>query len=188
MVAGISGVFFYIEHNSDTIEIIDGSIYRVYKLRKSEVLVSKESYESTSRFIDFEVSPDGQKICFLGETIVPIWLYYGDFDKGLIKNIKRIGIASNCVWSNDSQKIAYNNHTTDVSPIDVYVYDLETEEIVNVTKPLQPENKEEVNNIRFYQRPVWSSDDFMITANFTTLDSDGVTTINVLSGEIEDSF
>lgn len=188
MFISISSVYFYIKHTGNTIEIVDGSVVRLYKLRDREVLVNKDHYNSISEFIYVSVSPDKEKICFLGKTPVPIWLYYGIFDKGLVKEIERIGMAANCVWANDSQKIAFNNHTTDVSPVDVYVYDLETKETFNLTKSLQPDDKEGTDNIRFYQNPIWSPDDLEVTAAFTTFDSSGVTTVNLLTGEIKDSF
>ena len=174
-----------------SIEIVDGSIYRVYKTGNKEMLVDKEDYDTIMEFTYVAESPDGKKICFLGQSMVPIWLYYGNLNESKVTSVKRIDSARNCVWSNNSQKISYNNHTTDVSPVNVYVYDIKTDESTNFTESLQ--SREDIYEIRFYKEPKWSDDDSEVISPYSYLDTsgqptrEGISTINVSTGKITDS-
>lgn len=130
----------------------------------TEILVNKDDFtqDSVTEFTQVNVSPDGQKICFLGATMAPTWMYYADVDGS---NAEKTAVAKNCVWSPNSQKIAFNNHTTDVSPVNVLVYDLAQDQQVNLTK-----SKQSTNRFRIYQKPRWVEDSVKLRADFETFD------------------
>ncbi len=169
------------------VKIVAGDIYKVYDSAKKELLVSKTDIddEVIENFVVVTLSPDRSKICFVGQSMVPQWLYYANIDGS---GITQIGLGKNCVWSNSSQKIAYNNHTTDVSPVDVLVYDLLLKSTKNYTADVQS-----TNLIRAYESPVWSENDNEITSKFSSLAMDGTGTtkggtsmIDLASGQISD--
>jgi hypothetical protein len=169
------------------VKIIEGNIYKVYDSGEKELLVSTTDIkdEVIESFIVVGLSPDKSKICFIGQSMVPQWLFYANVDGS---GITRIDSGKSCVWSNNSQKIAYNNHTTDVSPVNVLVYDLVLKETKNYTASVQGENL-----IRAYETPVWADDDSQITCKFSSLAMDetgttskGVSVIDIESGKISD--
>ncbi|HUU40444.1 MAG TPA: hypothetical protein VMW42_05860 [Desulfatiglandales bacterium] len=169
------------------VKIIKGDIYKVYESTKNELLVSTTDIkdEVIESFIAVGLSPDKLKICFVGQSMVPQWLFYANIDGS---GITKIGLGKNCVWSNNSQKVAYNNHTTDVSPVNVLVYDLALKKTINYTADVQSENL-----FRAYKVPVWSRDDSQITSEFSSLAMDGtgttgkgVSVIDLKSGKISD--
>ena len=168
------------------IKIIDGDIYKVYSLTKKELLISTTDIkdEMIKSFVFVELSPDRSKMCFVGQSMVPQWLYYSNVDGN---GITQIGLGKNCIWSNNSKKVAYNNHTTDVSPVNVLVYDLLLKKTTNYTESVQS-----ADLLRTYEIPVWSSDDNTITSEFSSLTSGagamgkGVSTIDLKSGEVSD--
>jgi len=176
-----------IEREAWDVKIIKGDIYKVYESTKNELLVSTTDIEDEviESFIAVGLSPDKLKICFVGQSIVPQWLFYANIDgSGIIK----IGLGKNCVWSNNSQKVAYNNHTTDVSPVNVLVYDLALKKTTNYTADVQSENL-----FRAYGVPVWSKNDSEITSEFSSMAMDGtgttgkgVSVIDLKSGKISD--
>lgn len=172
---------------SEEIKIIDGNICQVTAPNEIKILVDKNDYqsESISGFDKVIISPDGTKMCFLGYSPVPVWLYYSNIDGS---NVFKAGIGENCVWSPDSQKIAFNNHVTDISPIDVLVVDTDSDKVENLTKEVAPEGF-----IRYYGIPQWSKDAMTITANFKSVSmpdeaqrENGTSTINLLTKEIVD--
>jgi hypothetical protein len=169
------------------VKIIDGNIYKVYSSTKKELIVSTTDIkgEMIQSFIAVELSPDRSKICFIGQSMVPQWLYYASSDG---TGITKVGLGKNCVWSGSSKKIAYNNHTTDVSPVNVLVYDLAQAKTTNYTKSVQSENL-----FRAYTTPIWSSDDKTVTSEFSSLALDGTGTskrgtsvIDLASGKVSD--
>ncbi len=171
------------------VKIIKGEIYKVYTSGQEELLVGTSDIkdEVIEKFLLVELSPDRSKICFVGQTMVPQWLYYANSDGS---EITKIGIGKNCAWSHDSQKVAYNNHTTDVSPVAVFVYDLALKKTTNYTSGAQRENL-----FRAYETPVWSSDDYQITSKYTVLSMDGTGTtdegtsvIDLESGKISEGI
>lgn len=175
------------EEISREIKIIDGNICQVAS-GETKILVNKDDFKSESiiEFIEVKVSPDKSKMCFLGRTIVPIWLFYSNIDGS---EAAKVGVAKNCVWSPDSQKIAYNNHTTDVSPVNVLTYDLSSGKITNLTKVVQ-----QGSVLRAYQLPQWSEDNNKITSQFTALDFDeptkkieGTSVIDLTTYEVIDN-
>jgi hypothetical protein len=175
------------EEEAWDVKIIEGDIYKVFDSAEKKLLVSTTDTESEAieSFIVVGLSPDKSKICFVGQSMVPQWLYYANVDGS---GITRIGSGKNCYWSNNSQKVAYNNHTTDVSPVNVLVYDLNLKETKNYTAGVQSEDL-----IRAYRVPIWSDDDSQITSEFTSLamdatgtTSNGVSVIDIESGKISD--
>lgn len=171
----------------EKIKIIEGNVCLVKPDGEAETLVNKESFkaQAITGFAQVKVSPDKTKMCFLGYAPAQIWLYHAKIDGS---GIVRIGLAKNCVWSEDSLKIAYNNHAVDVSPVDVYVYDTATSEVKNLTK-----GKAEEGLIRFYELPRWFEKDQKIASKFVRIEGplerkkeEGFSVIDLLSGEITD--
>lgn len=170
---------------SSKVEIEDGNVIQINNGKKS-ILVNKNDFEEINEFTEVHLSPDGSKICFLGQSIVPIWMFSADANGS---NVNKIAVAKNCVWSPDSQKIAYNNHTTDVSPVDVFVYDLSQKSKLNLTATTQ-----QISIIRVYDLPAWSADSTKITSQFGGIDFDnfdnevkGSSVIDLITKEIEDN-
>lgn len=179
-------------HSSDengsswNIEILDGDIYKVHESGTKESLIDKKDFasESVQSFVSASLSPDKSKMCFVASTIVPMWLYYSDIDGG---NITKIDLAKNCFWSHNSKLIAYNNHTTDVSSVDIYLYNTVSGEKKNLT------GKESQEIMRVYNAPIWSEDDSKIRGEYTSfpfsnieMTTKGVSVIDVSSGEVTD--
>jgi len=166
------------------IKIIDGNICET-KEDIVKILVNKNDYENINQFANVQVSPDRSKMCFLGHSLVPIWLFTANADGS---DVKKIDVAKNCIWSHNSQKIAYNNHTTDVSPVNVLVYDTLSAETKNLTK-----DKNSENVFRVYDLPQWSDNDKKITSKYTLIDFDnfedkkeGTSVIDVGTGQMID--
>ena len=175
------------EKSLKEIKIIDGNVCQVTISNEIKILVNKNDYqsESISGFDKVIVSPDETKMCFLGYSPVPIWLYSANVDGG---NVTKVGLGENCVWSPDSKKIAFNNHVTDVSPIDILIFDIDSTKVENLTKETAPEGF-----IRYYEIPQWSGDSTTITANFKSVSmpdetqrESGTSIINLLTKEIVD--
>jgi len=136
-------------------------------------------------FIKAKLSPDGYRLCFLAQTITPIWLYVSESSG---KGVRKVAVAKNCVWSHDSLQVAFNNQTTDVSPVDINHYHYQTGVLTNFTKE---KSSEEV--IRIYQKPKWSDDDKFITAKYVRFafadyqnQTEGNSRITVDNGEVVD--
>jgi hypothetical protein len=177
--------------SANEIKIIDGNVCLVTTSNEVKVLVNKNDYqsESISGFDKVITSPDGTKMCFLGYSPVPIWLYSANIDgSGVVK----VGLGKNCVWSHNSQKIAFNNYTTDVSPVNILVYDTLLGKTDNITESLQAQNKADA--IRFYETPAWSEDDAKVSGEFVTTDMsaqaqrNGISIINIVTGEVKDTI
>lgn len=179
------------EKSLKEIKIIDGNVCQVTAPNEVKILVNKDDFqsESISSFDKIKTSPDKTKMCFLGYSPVPVWLYCADIDGS---NVVKVGLGKNCVWSHDSQKIAFNNHTTDVSPVDIYVYNSISGNVDNITKSLQAQSKADA--IRFYETPIWSEDNSEVSGEFTTYDMsgqtqrNGISVINIATGEAEDTI
>lgn len=168
---------------SYNVKIIDGNVCQVFAESGIAVLVDKNDFDNIDSFFDVAVSPDNSKLCFLGQSMVPMWMFYSDSDG---KEVTRVGVAKNCVWSNDSQTIAFNNHTTDVSPVNVLIYNTVFKETLNLTASTSTEDI-----MRVYDIPVWSADDSQITSQFTGINfvdqsqsPKGVATIIISTGEV----
>jgi hypothetical protein len=179
------------EKTLSEIKIVDGNVCQVTASGGVKILVNKQDYqsESISAFDKVATSPDGTKMCFLGHSPVPIWLYSANINGS---NVVKVGLSKNCVWSHNSQKIAFNNHTTDVSPVDIYIYDTLSGKTDNLTQSLQSQSKADA--IRFYGTPAWSEDDSEISSKFVASDMsdqeqmNGVSVINVATGKAEDTI
>jgi Tol biopolymer transport system component len=172
--------------NQIQIEIIDGNIVQIFGDGKKSVLIDKNNFETINKFTEVNLSPDKSKICFLGQSMVPIWMFYANINA---TNVTKVTVAKNCVWSPDSQKIAYNNHTTDVSPVNVLIYDINKKSNLNLTAKVQ-----QSSIFRAYGIPEWSPDSTKITSQFTGIDFDnpnekveGSSVINLITQEIKDN-
>lgn len=167
--------------NQWDIKIIDGNIYKTFASGKEEILFNKANFqaESIQNFIEAHLSPDREKICFIGQSIVPQWLYAAKSDGS---DVRKVGLGKNCVWGQMSEKFAYNNHTTDVSPVDVFVYDFAGGASTNLTEKTQGAP----NDIRVYSLPEWQNEDREIKTSFTTLKDQAPKSvlINLATGEI----
>jgi hypothetical protein len=116
-------------------EIRNNDIVRVLPAGEFETLVNGEDIEGLESVVSLSVSPDSKRLCFLVQTMVPIWMYTFDLGSG---ELTKIDVATNCYWSPDGNNIAYNNHTTDVSDIDVYLYNFNSGEIENISEDVTP--------------------------------------------------
>ena len=131
------------------LEIRNNDIVEVVSPDAVKLIIDGDKIENFESFSNLSISPDSKKMCFLVSTITPIWLYVANVDGS---DLKRVGLAINCVWSPDSTKVAYNNHTTDVSNSDIYVYYLPSGASANLTN--WPQSTE---SVRIYSVPGWTS-------------------------------
>ncbi|MBU1132950.1 hypothetical protein KKG08_01615 [Patescibacteria group bacterium] len=165
------------------VEVSNGNIIKKSG-KKEEILIDKKDYEQISEFIRVWVSPDKNRICFLGQSMVPVWVHISDID-GI--NVVKVDTGKNCSFSPDSNKIAYNTHTTDVSPVDVRLYDILTSEKSNLTSSF---STEEI--YRVYNTPTWIND-IIIESEYEEINfSDftnkrlGISEINIETGKVTD--
>ena len=177
---------------SSQIKILDGNVISDSD-GQTTILVNKDDYEQIEEFTQVFVSEDQEKMCFLGQTMVPLRLFLSQADGS---NVVQVAVAKNCVWDHQSQQIAFNNHTTDVSPVDVLVYDLASKQTKNLTESISLQVLDAVKNwevYRFYKNPLWSADDSQITTEYDYLHLDtsgakgsGISLINLKTGKVED--
>jgi hypothetical protein len=132
------------DQNNDTLdndkrifEIRDNNIVQIFPSGEVSVLINLSNIEDAEAITDFSNSPDNKKMCFLVQTIVPIWMYVYDLETG---ELSKVDVAQNCFWSPNSAYLAYNNHITDVSSIDVYIYDVEKKESKNISENIVTES------------------------------------------------
>jgi len=122
--------FQYLEKAS--LEIIDGSLYRVLSSGEKLLLVNKEE---TGKIWDFtEIrSPDNLKsILLIQGGISPYFLYYIPSDNS---KAEQIGWAEEARWSNNGRYFVYDNKPADAGPIlSVYVYDTQTNEKAEISR------------------------------------------------------
>ena len=121
--------------SDEVFEIVNNNIVEIIPPDKKEIILKGEDIEDAQSLSDLSVSPDGKNLCFLVRTIVPVWLYVYDLDN---ETLIKVATAKNCFWSPDGKYIAYNNHTTDVSNIDVYLYSVNSGDIENITTDVTP--------------------------------------------------
>ncbi len=167
------------------ITISDGNVVKQYSSGKEITLVDKDDYEDIIRFSAVSQSSDDDKMCFLGHTVAPIWMYWSHIDGS---DVTEVGVAENCVWSNDSSMISYTNHTTEVSPHNVYIYDLKDDDDTNMT-----ESVSSLDLMRIYTAPEWADDDSYLTSEYIEYDmendmasTEGTTKIDVDTGKLEE--
>ena len=170
------------------ISILTGEIQKAkLAIKQKTVLINKSKFtgDGIKNFSEVKVSPDGSLMCFIGNTDSPAtFLYYSDVGG---KTPFRITGGKNCVWSHDSGKIAFNNVVSDVSPVDVFIFIINSKDLKNITRIVGGEF------IRFYEIPEWSQDDNFIVSNFTAFDPSGTlqsytgsSAINATTGEVVD--
>lgn len=166
------------------VRVSNGNIVKVGEGKKEVILINKKDHEGISEFTKVWVSPDHNNLCFLGQSMVPIWLFVSDSEGN---NVVKVDTAKSCTFSPDSTKISYNNHTTDVSPVDVRLYNLESGEKLNLTNHFSSGDI-----YRVYNTPVWIND-VLIESEYERIDFNdfanktlGISEINVETGEITD--
>ncbi len=162
-------------------EIRDNDVVEIISSNETRIIIKGNKIEGAVSLFDLSVSPDGKKLCFLAQTIVPIWLYVYDIESEIFK---KVDLAKNCVWSPDSTYIAYNNHTTDVSQVDVKIYDVEKGEIKNLTR-----NLTEPDYVRNYSTPIWENGRVITVSyiefkeNNVSNQREGKNRVDVITGE-----
>jgi len=153
-----------IDSTKSEVKISDGNVVRMEKTGGITVIVNKADYEGIEEFYDLKVSPDGSRMCFLGQSMVPQWTFVADITG---KNVKKLGLGSNCVWSHDSQKVLYNNFVSDVSPVNVLGYDFYWDEELNLTKW---QNMNPTARMYSFGEPRFSEDDETVYADYVFMD------------------
>lgn len=109
----------------------DGNIVSVLSPDLVEMVVDYKKIENAEKIISLSYSNTTNKMCFIVQTITPLWVYVGNTDG---TELKQIALASKCEISPDGTKAAFINHVTDVSKTDVYIYDFTNEKTSNLTK------------------------------------------------------
>ena len=112
-------------------QILGDDIVKISDSGDTEIVIKGSEVEDLVSISDLSTSPDEKRLCFLVKTIVPTWLYVYDIEEG---TLDKVALAKNCLWSPDGNYIAYNNHTTDVSSVDVFILNLESGDIKNLTE------------------------------------------------------
>lgn len=164
------------------VEVRNKDIVRVVSPDAVKLVVDGSKIKNFESFSDISVSPDGEKISFIVHTITPSWLYVSDIDGG---NLKKVGLGKNCLWSPDSKYVAFNNHTTDVSPIDVYVYNYNSGEVKNLTASLSdPDYFKQFSNIKWLNNEIIESSYTRFPENDLTKVTEGSYKINVITGAV----
>lgn len=189
VVVGVPFAYLTITHQSlrdllyrPEITISDGNVVKKYSNGREEILVDKSDYEDVIVFSSVTVSPDKEKMCFVSQTLAPMWLYWSHIDGS---DVEKVAVAQNCVWSHNSEMIAYINHTTDVSAHNVFYYTLSTGESKNLTGKVNSEDL-----MRVYRDPAWSDDDSTLTSYYIVTDfenmtqNEGTSEIDIETGEI----
>ena len=169
------------ETSSRNFEIRLNDVVEIISLTETKVVIKGDRIEDMMELSDLGVSPNGENLCFLVRTIVPVWLYLSDSSG---ENLAKVDLAKNCVWSPGSRYIAYNNHTTDVSPVDIKIYDITTGDIKNLTGDVA-----EPGYIRNYSTPTWDNEG-VVRASYlefketdVSVQEEGITIIDVVTGE-----
>lgn len=175
-IGGIAGLYLYTKSNNYEIKIEDGNVVKTMDSGESEILVDKDDYVDINEFLSAYKSPDGENICFIAQMQVPQWLYISDTDGS---NVQKIDSAKNCVWSHNSEMIAFTNHTTDVSPINVLMYNLNDDLTTNFTRKVQKDDL-----YIQYQDPSWSDDDKYIYADYTGINFEKLDEVIAGTGKI----
>lgn len=172
---------------AQSVKIVEGKVVVVLADGSEQVAADPINFtnDGVQEFIKAKLSPDGYRICFLGQTVTPIWLYVSESNG---EGARKVTIAKNCVWSHDSLQVAFNNHTTDVSPVDINRYHYRTGVLTNFTRS---KSTEEV--IRIYKKPKWSDDGKYLTAEFISFSfadfenqTQGNSRVKVQTGEVAD--
>lgn len=168
-------------------EIENGNVVKVGPDLISEIIIDKSNYPETGLggFYKVKASPDNMYLCV--ESYPPAkkpGIYISDSggqNVELISESKR-----NCVWSQDSNMIAYNNTKIINSPVDIFLYDLTTKTEENLTDQLNNTALESVND---YQINSFTQGDTLISCSYEKLVDDISTSfaceINIQTKELQ---
>jgi hypothetical protein len=132
--------FYYYSPNKvgmitdETVVIVEGDVVLLQVEGKDRItytpLVEHSDYPDITGFWDLSISPNKKGICFHGSPIAPVvQMYYSDIDGS---NVTEIGYGKGCKWSPDSSKIAFIDHVTDVSPVSVYVFEVNSKAVKTI--------------------------------------------------------
>jgi hypothetical protein len=137
-------------------------------------------------FSDFRLSPDKLKVCFAVWPPAPApSIYISGINGENLTEVPNSG--EKCVWSHDSTKIAFTDHMTDISQINIYVYDLNTRVTENISDQSYYDSV-----VRFYSIQKWSIDDKKIIGDFgefnlvDSSDTTGSTEFDLITGTSTD--
>jgi hypothetical protein len=124
----------------DQINIINGSIYNSLPTGENRLLVTKDDYTGTgiTGFARVNVSPNNKRLCF--ESLPPSpqpALYISDVTGENVKEVEKK--ATSCRWMAGSNRILYVNSASGNNPVDIYMYDMSSEEMNNLTESLAEE-------------------------------------------------
>jgi Tol biopolymer transport system component len=143
-------------------KITDGNLYISDENGSNfEIAVNASDLEEESQISTYVVSPTKTNVCFLVQTFGPEWLYYAKIENGKLTGVQRIALGENCVWNHEGNMIAFTNSTSDVSPHNVYLFDVATKN----NNPLTF-YKYDDEYLRMYKVPSWSADDKYIYSNY----------------------
>lgn len=164
---------------SKEIMIENGNVVRKSQSGIKTTLVDRNDFSTLgiTGFAKALVSPNEEMMCL--EALPPApnpALYVSDINATNVVLVENA--ASGCVWSPDSTKIVYTNYITDISQIDVFSYNLESKEIINLTKEFTTDGV-----VRTYENPVWSPNGNSITVSYS--ESNPNTSTNSTTGSIE---
>lgn len=134
----------------DTVKIVNGDIVLVGTDLSvtPKVLVNKSDYTSTgiTGFASVAVSPDTKSMCFESWPPAPEpALFIASTDGTGVSEVSPN--RNGCLWAPDSKKIFYTGFPTTTQSVDIYMYDLSTDEEVSLTASSQSASKNTVFDI-----------------------------------------
>lgn len=146
----------------ETLEIIDGSLYRALSSGDKKLLIDEQE---TGRIFDFyeEVSPDKTKSFLMVQGGISLdFLYYLPAINAVAK---QVDAAQEAVWSNNSRFIAYASKPADAGPlIDVYLYDTQMNEVTEIS------NNNNIESLDYsylgFHNLRWLDDDSAVKVNY----------------------
>jgi hypothetical protein len=180
----------HIQMQKETIfsySIIDGSLYKVFPNRKSELAVDKKQLKSEGmeketpfEIISYDFSPDKSKVLLHAQGgISADLLFIVECTGGMVSFIS---YGEESAWSPNSRYIAYTRRPGDVGPLLLNAYDVTTHNNAQLDV-----GKYHINTS--YSKLEWLPDSTAITADFEQMDTipmgkiikKGTTTIKLLS-------
>src|SRR3989344_30728 len=154
--------------SADQIKIKNGSVVREIPGGDATTLVAKGDYESTgiTGFARVVVSPDNQKICFESWPPAPEpAMYIANIDGSEIVEVNPN--RQSCLWKSDTKCVFYINTTSTTSPVNIFYFDLASQEETNVTAESVTEG-----TVRRYKIVGLSGDGGKVICTYENLGSD----------------
>ena len=131
----------------EQIQIINGNVERVLPFGESNILIDKNDFPTTgiTGFSRVVVSPDESRMCFESLPPAPEPELYVSGTDGV--NVFRVAAnAANCHFGPLGNRLFYNNLPVGNTQGDIYSYNLNTQQIVNLTADLV-----ESENVKVYR-------------------------------------